>query len=157
MRAEIVRYGQSVNVFRKIRANLKKVPDQMTLEMARVLKERVKANLVSNSYTTGKHSTPQSLSSFVYMDAGTKGHYVQVGPTPYDKSFPGRGFAKAVEEGTDSHTIGEGPGGPAFGIPGMVVTHPGAKAKRYMAKAIKTFKSTDRDKILARNMDKILR
>lgn len=148
IRVEIVGMGKTVNFFKKVRQNLKKVPNELTNESALALHRRVISNLnqVGPDHNPPGHNTPVSLKKFVYMKAGVNGHIVQVGPTPYDNQFKGGSFALAVEKGTPAH------------YQEMRGTyHPGAKAKMFWSNAVRDFKVRDRDKIVQKHAERLLR
>ena len=149
MRVEIVGIGKTVNLFKKIRKNLKKVPNELTLESARALHKRVKNNLQMLSGHPGGDNTP-SLQRDLYFKSGSRGHFVGMSPNP------GYGaLADVVDKGRTGSWVQ--PFNLRIRYNKERHIHGPIKPSRFWSKAINDFKAQDRDKIVQKHADRLLR
>jgi hypothetical protein len=132
-------HGKTVNLFKRVRKNSKKVGNNITLDSARAIHRKVKKNLSKKrgDHNPSGHNTPIPLVSKLYLTAGGgKGHTVGMRPYPiHSKAGGSWDLNEVVEQGTRPHPV----------------NHPGAKAKKFWARALRDFKRSDREKIVKKH------
>ena len=155
LRVQFVDQDDVLGYYTGVIRKLKSVPNEMTQEMASAFRRRVKSRIPrSKSHQSQGHSTlTPMLQRLAPVRKVAGGHVVKF----ISKSEDGvHDLPLILERGAPSHTIGAGPKGPAFGIPGKVVTHPGIKRTSFWSLSFADFNRDDMKRLTNRGIQKIV-